>query len=138
MVRREQIKILKIKSWQIKFSIDDRVYLLHETCEDYEPEVSLYRVYYDEFGRYKTLCLGKCIACFSVASIFHGFRRGQAYSHLDGYSLLYWLAQHGLSPELSPAEMNYFKRNGRKNELQNKLMQKLKEVEKIRVELESL
>ena len=136
MVEREQIKILKIKSWQIKFSIDGRVYLLHERHEDYEPEVLLYRMHYDECGRYEMVCLGNYSGY--LRNVFPGFRRGQAYSHLDGYLLLYWLAQRGLSPELSPAEMDYFKRNGRKNELQNKLMQKLREVEKIRIELESL
>ena len=139
MISGKDVRILKIKPWQIKFRIEDRIYILHEQGDTYEPSTVLYRVHTDENGRYELEHLGGILGSFHFSKIYPEFlQHGQTYSYLDGEKILGWLASRGLSPEMDREEMAHFERIDRRNTLQDMLMRELKVVEAIRSELELL
>lgn len=49
-----KIKITKLKSWAIYFEYNSDKYLLHESTDDYDTTVTLYkRIPYNDFGKYE-------------------------------------------------------------------------------------
>lgn len=89
------IEITKIKPWSIDFKYDGTRYLLHESDEDYESSVTLYRKEVDENGRYELFVLGRHIGSLNG---YIGFRkRSAAYKHINKERFIKSLVKYGLS-----------------------------------------
>lgn len=90
-----KIKIIKIKPWMIKFSVDDNKYMIHENDDFYEPSYSLYKFESDKNGRYKLTYLA------GQSGHIHGYdsrtKHGEPYKNIDIIQFIAQLCYDGFA-----------------------------------------
>lgn len=105
MVVFHDIRIHKVKSWMIKFSIDGQKYFIKQNDDD-EPTIMLYRFDHNENGGYKTELLASVYGHLYINN-YLGFHKGMAYRDVDCESFIDKLCFQSLNPDLSNEEFQY-------------------------------
>lgn len=109
------LEILKIKSWMIKFKIDDHIYFIKSVDDLFESGKQLFEyIPVDNKGHYKTECLAGSYGDLNVSD-FVTMKRGQTYKQIDlckFWAALAWFG-FGEAVGMSKDNIEWFKRQHR-------------------------
>ena len=79
------IKITKVKSWAIHFTVDGEKYILHENRDCYETDSTIFKKTILESGKYKLEYISRCYGdIYGVVNM----KKGQTYNSINKYDFV--------------------------------------------------
>jgi len=128
------IKILKIKPWMIKFSVNGQKYFIKDTGETFEPVTSLFKFDCDETGHYKTEHVKSIYGSFDP---FYLTRCGHgcSYKHIDTTAFIGKLLSYGLNPGIDQDIADRCKKEAEIERIQWKIDRANDELERLKKQL---